>query len=237
MTLKGLLRRDGYVFLREYMKNSTAEEFLRYFKENEGLEQASDIHKLVPAKMKDSTPNTYSGQYGYNDFPMHTDLAHWARPPRYILLRCIKGCSSVSTKLLDGNELVSDLGVRRLERTLVKPRRPINEKVSLMRVFQSGTPSLFRWDDAFIVPASPAGKAGVTSIKLKIEELDKKHVYLHQLADTLVLDNWRMLHGRSKILDGFDDRIFINKNEYDAAEYYAPEEDWSEYEDDNNEPF
>jgi hypothetical protein len=31
--------------------------------------------------------------------------------------------------------------------------------------------------------------------------------------------------------------VFINKNEYDAAEYYAPEEDWSEYEDDNNEPF
>ena len=31
--------------------------------------------------------------------------------------------------------------------------------------------------------------------------------------------------------------VFINKNEYDAAEYYAPEEDWSQYEDDNNEPF
>ena len=31
--------------------------------------------------------------------------------------------------------------------------------------------------------------------------------------------------------------VFINKNEYAAAEYYAPEEDWSQYEDDNNEPF
>lgn len=207
MTLKGLLKRDGYVFLREYMKHFTTEEFLRHFKESEGLEQASNIHKLVPAKMKDSTPNTYSGQYGYNDFPMHTDLAHWARPPRYILLRCIKGCSSVATKLLDGNELVGDLGKRTLERTLVKPRRPINGEIPLMRVFQSGTPSLFRWDNTFIVPASPAGKDGVFSIKLKIEEADKKHVYLHQKADSLVIDNWRMLHGRSKITDGYEDRI------------------------------
>ncbi len=33
--------------------------------------------------------------------------------------------------------------------------------------------------------------------------------------------------------------MFISTNEYDAAEYYAsePEEDWSQYEDDNNEPF
>lgn len=31
--------------------------------------------------------------------------------------------------------------------------------------------------------------------------------------------------------------MFISKIEYDAAEYYAPEEEWNEYEDDNNEPF
>ncbi|WP_288356080.1 hypothetical protein [uncultured Cycloclasticus sp.] len=31
--------------------------------------------------------------------------------------------------------------------------------------------------------------------------------------------------------------VFISTNEYDASEYYAPEEDWNPYEEDNNEPF
>jgi len=31
--------------------------------------------------------------------------------------------------------------------------------------------------------------------------------------------------------------IYISTDEYDAAEYYAPEEDWNPYEEDNNEPF
>lgn len=31
--------------------------------------------------------------------------------------------------------------------------------------------------------------------------------------------------------------VYTNKSEYDAAEYYAPEEEWPEWEEDNNEPF
>lgn len=31
--------------------------------------------------------------------------------------------------------------------------------------------------------------------------------------------------------------VYIRKTEYDPAEYYAPDEEWTEYEDDNNEPF
>lgn len=42
-----------------------------------------------------STPNTYSGIFGLERFPFHTDLAHWPIPPRYLLLRCIRGYEDV----------------------------------------------------------------------------------------------------------------------------------------------
>ena len=76
-----------------------------------------------------------------------------------------------------------------------------------MRIFQSGTPSLFRWDETFIVPASPAGSTGVSAVINALKETNITNVVLENTSDTLLIDNWRMLHGRSAIPDGGDDRI------------------------------
>jgi hypothetical protein len=205
--LKNILVKDGYVFLNKYMLNKTTSELVESLETKEDLEPISKIHHLTPKTKAESTPNTYSGQYGRHDFPMHTDLAHWPKPPRYLLLRCIQGNNQVSTRLLDGNKIVNKLGTRVLERALVKPRRPINGKIRLMRIFQSGTPSLFRWDETFIVPASPAGSIGVSAVINALKETNITNVVLENTSDTLLIDNWRMLHGRSAIPDGGDGRI------------------------------
>ncbi len=207
MILRDLLVKDGHVFIHEYLKNKTTQDLVQHLVETENLEPMSDVHRLTPKKEAESTLNTYSGQYGHNEFPMHTDLAHWFRPPRYILLRCVQGNNYVSTKLLDGNKIVDALGVRVLERALVKPRRPIKGKLRLMRIFQSGTPSLFRWDETFIVPASPAGEAGISAVINILREENIVKVILRNTYDTLLIDNWRMLHGRSDVPDGSDNRI------------------------------
>ena len=207
MLLKDILVKDGYVFLNKYMLNKTTSELVQYLEAKEGMKPTSKIHRLTPKSKAESTPNTYSGQYGRHEFPMHTDLAHWFRPPRYLLLRCVQGNDEVSTKLLDGNKIVSSLGARVLERALVKPRRLIKGKLRLMRIFQSGTPSLFRWDKTYIVPASPAGEVGITAVINTLKEKNMVKVILENKTDTLLIDNWRMLHGRSAIPDGSDHRI------------------------------
>lgn len=46
------------------------------------------VQKLTPHPESKKSLATYSGNFGMGDFPMHTDLAHWATPPRYLLLRC-----------------------------------------------------------------------------------------------------------------------------------------------------
>lgn len=66
----------------------------------------STVQELRPHRALDAAPNTYSGNFGVGEFPMHTDLAHWAIPPRYLVLRCIQGASEVSTGLIDGNVLI-----------------------------------------------------------------------------------------------------------------------------------
>ena len=81
------------------------------------------VQTLVPQRANKSEENRYSGVFGLSEFPLHTDLAHWARPPRYILLRCKKGSSAVATTLLSDSALLSMFGHDFLQRALFCGKR------------------------------------------------------------------------------------------------------------------
>ena len=207
VNLINLLNRDGYVFLASYMPNTSTSEFVQFLTVKEGLSAISKIHALKPLRTNESTPNTYSGNYGFEEFPLHTDLAHWPLPPRFLLLRCKQGSSQVATRILDGRKAIRDIGARVLERALVKPRRPFEGKFPLMRLFLSGTPDLLRWDKTFIVSASPAGEHGIEAMTELLSRVSTIEVVLKNACDTLLIDNWRMLHGRSAIPANANDRV------------------------------
>lgn len=77
----------------------------------------STVQELRPHAKASAAPNIYSGNFGMGEFPMHTDLAHWAVPPRYLALRCIRGTSAVATSSFDGNVMIDDIGPTSLRRT------------------------------------------------------------------------------------------------------------------------
>jgi L-asparagine oxygenase len=189
----------GYIFLKRYSPNLSTLAVTNNLKNSDSLIAQSNIVQLIPKDSSQSTPNTYSGQYGYGLFPMHTDLAHWHQPPRYILLRCLTGDTKVSTKILDGKVVISAVGHELLGRSLVKPRRLLNGKASLLRIFNSGKPSMLRWDQSYIIPASPAGEKGVFEFSKFLKKAVPIEIVLEDEYDTLIIDNWRMLHGRSSV--------------------------------------
>jgi hypothetical protein len=82
------------------------------------------VQTLKPRGVRDAPSNLYSGTFGLAEFPLHTDLAHWARPPRYFLLRCVRGAEAVVTRLLPISALAPSLGTATLRRALARPRRP-----------------------------------------------------------------------------------------------------------------
>jgi alpha-ketoglutarate-dependent taurine dioxygenase len=166
------------------------------------------VHNLTPVATEKSTPNTYSGIYGLETFPFHTDFAHWRYPPRYLMLRCVVGFEEVPTLLIDGSRLVQQVGGSSLSRSLVRPRRPVRGKLPLLRLYQTiGCDCLLRWDEMFFRPAGPIGKAGIQALRGAIAHENPISVALARGGDTLILDNWRMLHARSAIPHGCDDRL------------------------------
>ena len=55
------------------------------------LPGVAEVQVLTPRHEATTSPNTYSGNFGIHAFPLHTDLAHWFLPPRYLALRCVVG--------------------------------------------------------------------------------------------------------------------------------------------------
>lgn len=198
----------GYVLLPSYEPFETGELIAGSLGQPLCLEAGSAVHNLTPVATENSTPNTYSGIYGLGRFPFHTDFAHWRYPPRYLMLRCVVGFEEVPTLLVDGHQLVQRVGGSALSRALVRPRRPVRGKLPLLRLYQrTACHSLLRWDEMFLRPASPIGEAGIQALQAAIALENPISVALARRGDTLILDNWRMLHSRSAIPHGCEDRL------------------------------
>jgi alpha-ketoglutarate-dependent taurine dioxygenase len=207
-SLSSAIARDGFVFLKRWHACVRAEEIVSRTGRALTFGKGSAVHRVVPKQ--DAAPNTYSGMYGLNEFPFHNDMAHWRDPPRYLMLRCLKGHDSVATVVVDSHDVLENVGEQTLIRALVKPRRPINGTVPLLSLYrpQRGErPSLLRWDEKFIVAASPVGGEGMTLVRKALNVVSRTSISLCEPGDTLVIDNWRMLHGRSAVAADQTDRI------------------------------
>ncbi len=161
--------------------------------------QKPTIQQLQPRRLEDARPNQYSGHFGVGTFPLHSDLAHWAVPPRYLLLRCVKGASSVSTNILPWTAIVDHLGQIALTKAVFAVRsRPFHS--GLVRALSTHRDAnVFRWDSIFLRPMSQGAHAlSQVMTAPKWEQLTTKFV-LEEPGDTLLIDNWSVLHGRSAV--------------------------------------
>ena len=188
----------GYAFIPELRPDCGIEEVARIIGKPLTPWEGGLIQDLVPLQV--APPNTYSGIYGLGRFPFHTDLAHWHLPPRYLLLRCIVGYAAVPTLLLDGRTLLADLSPDLLTRALVKPRRPMSGAIRLFRICEATDNGYrLRWDEVFLKPASRIGAAAYQAIGTHVQDREATTAILARTGDTLLIDNWRMLHARSPI--------------------------------------
>lgn len=163
------------------------------------------VQRLVPHDA--STPNTYSGIFGMGLFPFHTDLAHWRIPPRFLLLRCLRGHPEIPTLLLDGMVVTAAIGADTLSRAVVTSRRPVAGEMRLLRIFDRREGEIaIRWDEVFLKPASRIGKQVFDDMCALIAAQKPIAVALTDDGDTVVIDNWRMLHARPAVLPRFRDR-------------------------------
>lgn len=192
---------DGYALLPCLVPDASTEVAAASLGDVLTLAGTTRVQALRPREKADAPPNIYSGQFGKSEFPMHTDLAHWYVPPRYFVLRCVVGAPDVATRLLDGRGIMERFGIDTLYRTLLQPRRPSDGRRPLLRMLNRtdiGEHQL-RWDSLFVQPATESSSKTFQAISGFIDAQLETQIYLTNPGDTLVIDNWRMLHGRSAV--------------------------------------
>ena len=163
-----------------------------------------DVQRLIPREKSVEFSNQYSGEFGLKNFPLHTDLAHWTRPPRYFMLRCIQGSPKVSTTLCPTASITSTFGRSRLQTALVKPRKTGRyvKSILLNLAFSPEVKSALRWDSLFLTSMNNDAHEFRRFMSELGSQFIEERVVLANLGDTLLIDNWCMLHGRDSVPAG-----------------------------------
>lgn len=198
MDLRARVAADGYALVPGLARGVSTERIAADLGDPMTPWGGGVVQELTPRAV--STPNTYSGIFGMGRFPFHTDLAHWPLPPRYLILRCVRGYADVPTLILDGHSIAASVGDGVMRRALVRPRRPRDGGIRMVRLLQSeDVGDIVRWDEAFLLPASPVAKSAFSRFRDLLGMAASLGAVMVDDGDVLVIDNWRMLHARPAI--------------------------------------
>jgi L-asparagine oxygenase len=198
----------GYAHLERFQPERPTLKLARDFGKILKIPGVPVVQRIVPRQQADAPTNLYSGNYGLQEFPLHTDLAHWYIPPRYLFLRCMIAAPHVLTTLVDFSAALAGIPETTIIRAQVLPRRKVDGKRHLLRILQEMEGKrLFRWDSLFIIPANHEAEEindHITNLQVKL--MTKKICFTYP-GDMLIVDNWRMLHGRSSVPNSSVDRV------------------------------
>lgn len=152
------------------------------------------IERLVPYDRDAARPPSLSAIHGLAPFPLHTDTAYWYRPARYIILGCSAvGDWAVPTILFDHEQLP----ILNESKSLLQsaPFKIANGRRSFYAPILDRNLAFFRYDRDCMAPATPSASQIVHELS---RQLSPEGTYQHfwQAGDIMIVDNWRLLHGR-----------------------------------------
>lgn len=139
-----------------------------------------------------------TGTYGHGEFPMHTDRAHDRIPPRFLLLSQQDASTAALTRVLPLRRLpLSPDDIPALKRDVWKVlfgRRPFLTPILNDTVLPPEL--ILRWDPICMRSERPTESARILERCIALSEIDSFQLDPNH---TLVIDNWKCLHGRSQI--------------------------------------
>jgi len=196
-----LINKQGWIEL----KNITSDEELITLAQSIGQiikhPNGELIGSLKPKSGKDSIKGTFSNQYGYNSFPLHTDTAFWGKPARYILLSSkeISNCSTLIVSSSDIWENISDDDMK-FAKQAIYLIKTIHGQFYSSLIFRENNIEGLRYDSTCMRPFNQSGKKIQESLELILSNIQPKKIDWTG-NKTIIIDNWKILHGRTPIIN------------------------------------
>jgi Taurine catabolism dioxygenase TauD, TfdA family len=165
------------------------------------------VEVISPRSQTNARPASLSRHFGDGPLPLHCDTAHWTIPCRYIVLACeIVGRIETPTLLLDTRDLKFSDEERLLARSATFLVR--NGWRSFYASLIDSQQSFVRIDPGCMEPVT---EASVAAMQLYHYESHRSRVisFAWNAGDILIIDNWRVLHGRGNESTADSDRRLI----------------------------
>lgn len=150
---------------------------------------------IRPRDAEDAHPRSLSARYGLDALPFHAELSHRTRPCRYLLLGCIDpGSPASATMLLNWQTLgFSPDELDLLEGTPVLVR---SGRRSFYSTILAPGAAFLRYDPGCLEPVDHRSRMALALIDDRIANASFEAHHWRK-GDILIIDNWRVLHGRS----------------------------------------
>lgn len=149
---------------------------------------------LQPMTQNDAHPQSLSAQYGLGSLPFHAEQSHRLRPCRYLLLGCIDpGVPSVLTWMLDWRKL--DFSLEELEILESAPLLVRSGRRSFYSTILPSDRAFFRYDPCCLQAVEERGRSALRLVEQRLA-MGSPESHQWSRGDILIIDNWRLLHGR-----------------------------------------
>lgn len=171
------------------------------------------VFTLKPKAKNERGTGTFSDKHGFGNFPFHTDTAFLKKPARFILMHSSEPsdcCTTIISKK-DFWDLLEEKDKLNAERSvyLVKTHK---ERFYTSFVFRENNIEGIKYDPACMYPFNASAKEFDQTFQEILKVIQPKNV-LWNGNKTVLIDNWKSLHGRSSAKNDTKrklKRIYIN---------------------------
>ncbi len=169
------------------------QDLLSYFGDGYNIEET----QLIPNSVSGKYSKTLTAVYGCNAFPFHTDGAHRVIPPRWTILEFIGDGKSETATLLFDSKALSQLKENEdlFHHEIYLVQNGQHSFLTSLINKQLHSEPIFRWNK--LVMKKLFNKTNKT-----LDDCLSSNYFRVTwcTGKILVLDNWRMLHSREKLL-------------------------------------
>lgn len=161
----------------------------------EAFPGAGLVQELVPREPSAArSRNSLTSRYGLGAFPLHTDGATSRVPFRHVVLGCERADVAAPTRLVRWNDLPLSADLLEL----------LGQPVYLVRSGRASFLTLVvdhewvRFDGSCMAGQTISARKALRSIGQLLQDVPQ-HEVAWRPGDILILDNWRVLHGRAEV--------------------------------------
>ncbi len=157
------------------------------------------ITSIIKQQNKNLDSNSLSSRFGFGEFPLHTDGATFSIPPRFILLRAAVNDTSKQSTIIahfEWPEPSSEFYKLWADAMMIVETGTSNFFAPLISRKTHNRDDFIRYNPCCMFPACNSSHHSFKLFQSFILEAQ-----LHEVewvkGQVVVLDNWRVLHGRS----------------------------------------